>query len=60
MIDRISSWLCPTEQHRMRAREAGPRVRAARLVAAVACGIAILAIVPFRGWWILAVLPPPP
>ena len=40
----------------MRAREAGARVRAARLVAAVACGIAIFAIVPFQGWWILAFL----
>ena len=38
----------------MRSREASERVRAARLVAAVACGIAIFAIVPFRGWWILA------
>jgi 4-hydroxybenzoate polyprenyltransferase len=56
VIDRISAWLCPTEQHRVRAREAGPRVRTARTVAAVACGIALLAIVPFQGWWILLLL----
>ena len=52
-MDRISSWLCPTEHHRARALEAGERVRAARTVAAAACGIALVAIVPFQGWWIL-------
>jgi diguanylate cyclase (GGDEF)-like protein len=56
VIERISRWLCPTEQHRIRAREAGARVRAARSVAAGACGIAIFAIVPFQGWWILLLL----
>jgi diguanylate cyclase (GGDEF)-like protein len=53
VIEMISSWLCPTEQHRVRAREAGARVRTARSVAAAACGIALIAIVPFQGWWIL-------
>jgi diguanylate cyclase (GGDEF)-like protein len=56
MMDRISSWLCPTEQHRMRAREADQRVRAARTLAAAACAIALFAIVPFQGWWVLALL----
>jgi diguanylate cyclase (GGDEF)-like protein len=50
-MDRISAWLCPTEQHRVRAREAGARVKIARTVAAAACGIALVAIVPFEGWW---------
>jgi diguanylate cyclase (GGDEF)-like protein len=50
-MDRICAWLCPTEQHRVRAREAGARVRTARTVAAAACGIALVAIVPFEGWW---------
>jgi diguanylate cyclase (GGDEF)-like protein len=50
-MDRICAWLCPTEQHRVRAREAGERVRTARTVAAAACGIALVAIVPFEGWW---------
>jgi diguanylate cyclase (GGDEF)-like protein len=50
-MGRISAWLCPTEQHRVRAREAGARVKTARTVAAAACGIALVAIVPFEGWW---------
>ena len=50
-MHRISAWLCPTEQHRVRAREAGARVKTARTVAAAACGIALVAIVPFEGWW---------
>jgi diguanylate cyclase (GGDEF)-like protein len=56
VMDRLSSWLCPTDQHRARAREAGDRVRTARTVAALACGIALVAIVPFQGWWILVLL----
>ena len=55
-MDRISAWLCPTEQHRLRAREAGARVRSARTVAAAACGVALFAVVPFQGWWILLLL----
>lgn len=53
---KISSWLCPTEQHRARAREAGARVRSARTIAALACGIGLFAIVPFQGWWVLLLL----
>jgi diguanylate cyclase (GGDEF)-like protein len=56
VMDRISAWLCPTDQHRARAREAGARVRRARSVAALACGLALFAIVPFQGWWILGLL----
>jgi diguanylate cyclase (GGDEF)-like protein len=52
-MDRISSWLCPTEQHRARALEAGARVRTARTFAAIACAVGVVAIVPFQGWWIL-------
>ncbi len=55
-MEKISSWLCPTEHDRARAREAGARVRTARTVAGVACGIALIAIVPFQGWWILGLL----
>ncbi len=55
-MDKISAWLCPTEQHRLRAREAGARVRSARTVAAAACGVALFAVVPFQGWWILLLL----
>jgi diguanylate cyclase (GGDEF)-like protein len=55
MVNRISTWLCPTEHHRARAREADARVRTARLVAAAACGIGVVAIVPFMGVWTLLV-----
>jgi diguanylate cyclase (GGDEF)-like protein len=53
-MDRISAWLCPTEHHRARALEAGERVRTARTLAAVTCGISLVAIAPFRSWWVLA------
>jgi diguanylate cyclase (GGDEF)-like protein len=52
-MDRISSWLCPTEHHRARALEAGERVRAARTLAAITCGISLLATGPFLSWWFL-------
>ena len=52
-MDRLSSWLCPTDAHRSRAREAGARVRTARSIAAVACGISLVATAPFMSWWFL-------
>jgi diguanylate cyclase (GGDEF)-like protein len=52
-MDRISSWLCPTEHHRARALEAGERVRNARTLAAVTCGISLVATAPFVSWWFL-------
>jgi diguanylate cyclase (GGDEF)-like protein len=52
-MDRISSWLCPTEHHRARALEANARVRTARTMAGVTCGISLLAMAPFVGWWFL-------
>jgi diguanylate cyclase (GGDEF)-like protein len=52
-MDRICSWLCPTEEHRARALEAGDRVRAARTIAAVTCGISLVATAPFVSWWFL-------
>jgi diguanylate cyclase (GGDEF)-like protein len=52
-MDRISAWLCPTEQHRARALEAGDRVRTARTIAAIACGISLVVTAPFRSWWYL-------
>jgi diguanylate cyclase (GGDEF)-like protein len=53
VVDRISSWLCPTEEHRARALEAGDRVRAARTIAAITCGISLVATAPFVSWWFL-------
>jgi diguanylate cyclase (GGDEF)-like protein len=52
-MDRISSWLCPTEHHRARALEANSRVRTARTMAAATCGISMLVTAPFVGWWFL-------
>src|SRR3954469_25942021 len=52
-MDRISSWLCPTEAHRARALEANSRVRTARTMAAATCGLSLLAMAPFVGWWFL-------
>jgi diguanylate cyclase (GGDEF)-like protein len=52
-MDRISSWLCPTEHHRARALEAGARVRTARSIAALTCGISLVATAPFMSWWFL-------
>jgi diguanylate cyclase (GGDEF)-like protein len=52
-MDRISSWLCPTEDHRARALDAGERVRTARTVAAITCGISLVATAPFVSWWFL-------
>jgi diguanylate cyclase (GGDEF)-like protein len=53
VMDRISSWLCPTEAHRARALDAGERVKTARSIAAVACGISLVATAPFMSWWYL-------
>jgi diguanylate cyclase (GGDEF)-like protein len=53
MMHTISSWLCPTQHHRARALEAGDRVRMARSIAAVTCGITLVATAPFIGWWFL-------
>src|SRR5215210_2974080 len=52
-MDRISSWLCPTEDHRARALDAGERVRSARTIAAITCGISLVATAPFVSWWFL-------
>jgi diguanylate cyclase (GGDEF)-like protein len=46
------SWLCPTEHDRARALEAGERVRVARTIAAIACGVALLATTPWLGSWL--------
>lgn len=50
------SWLCPTEEDRARALEAGARVRLARTIAAAACAAALIALAPWVGWWSLILL----
>jgi len=57
-MDRISSWLCPTEHHRARALESGARVRTARTLAAGTCGLALVAVAPFVSWWFLVLFVP--
>jgi diguanylate cyclase (GGDEF)-like protein len=47
------SWLCPTELDRMRVVDANARVRTIRHVGAASIGIALLAAVPWVGWWTL-------
>jgi diguanylate cyclase (GGDEF)-like protein len=53
VVDRISSWLCPTEHHRARTLEAGERVRMARTIAGITCGISLVVTAPFVSWWFL-------
>lgn len=55
-MDPSGTWLCPTEEDRARALEAGDRVRMARTVAAVAVGVALLMSAPWVGWWTLPLL----
>ena len=52
------SWLCPTEQDRSRALEAGGRVRTARTIAAAACALTLIATAPWLGWGLLLLLSP--
>jgi diguanylate cyclase (GGDEF)-like protein len=52
-VTRISSWLCPTELDRARVLDNSTRVRRARTVAAGAIGIALVALLPWFGPWML-------
>jgi diguanylate cyclase (GGDEF)-like protein len=55
-MDSTGSWLCPTEEDRARALEAGDRVRRARTVAAAAIAVALVVCAPWVGWWTLPLL----
>lgn len=48
------SWLCPTELDRSRAVDANDRVRNIRLCGLAFVGAALLASVPWVGYWVLA------
>ncbi|HYY73565.1 MAG TPA: GGDEF domain-containing protein [Solirubrobacterales bacterium] len=50
----LRRWLCPTELDRARVIDNSRRVRRARLVGAAAIGIALIALMPWYGWWVLA------
>ena len=43
-------WLCPTEEHRSRMLDMGPRVVRARSIAAAAVGLGLLATIGETGW----------
>jgi diguanylate cyclase (GGDEF)-like protein len=57
-MDRLRNWLCPTPEHRVRVVEASARIRYARIVAAGAIGLGVLAGAPWNGWWTLALFVP--
>ena len=52
-MEAISTWLCPTEFDRARVLDNSTRVRRARRVAAAAIGVALIALLPWFGIWIL-------
>ena len=55
-------WLCPTKADRVRLTDMSPAVRRARLLAGVFCGVGVVALVPWLGWWpvvVFAVVPAP-
>jgi diguanylate cyclase (GGDEF)-like protein len=47
------SWLCPTEFDRSRAVDSNARVRTHRLLGVGAVGVALLAALPWVGYWVL-------
>ena len=51
----VGGWLCPTKVDLVRLVDMGPAVRRARLLAGALCGIGVAAMVPWLGWWPLAV-----
>src|ERR1700760_1802040 len=51
----VGGWLCPTKVDLTRLVDMSPAVRRARLLAGAFCGIGVAAMVPWLGWWPLAV-----
>jgi diguanylate cyclase (GGDEF)-like protein len=52
-VEAIYTWLCPTEFDRARVLDNSTRVRRARRVAAAAIGVALIALLPRFGPWML-------
>jgi len=52
-MERLGSFLCPTELDRARVAEAGARTRRARTVCAAVLGAALLLVTPWTGLWTL-------
>jgi diguanylate cyclase (GGDEF)-like protein len=51
----VGGWLCPTKVDLVRLVDMSPTVRRARILAGAFCGIGVAAMVPWLGWWPLAV-----
>jgi diguanylate cyclase (GGDEF)-like protein len=51
----VGGWLCPTKVDLVRLVDMSPAVRRARIFAGAFCGIGVLVMVPWLGWWPLAV-----
>lgn len=49
-------WLCPTEEHRARMLDMGPRVVRARTIALATVGVGTLALADHIRWWALPLL----
>lgn len=56
MEDRFEGgWLCPTKADRRRLTEMSPAVRRSRLLSGLFCGLGVVMLGPWIGWWPLAV-----
>ena len=56
MEDRFEGgWLCPTKADRRRLTEMSPAVRRSRLLSGLFCGLGVVVLGPWIGWWPLAV-----
>ena len=51
----VGGWLCPTKADLVRLTDMSPEVRRARLLAGLFCGLGVLFMIPWVGWWPLAV-----
>lgn len=47
-------WLCPAKPDRRRLTEMSPAVRRSRMLAGLFCGVGVVALGPWIGWWPLA------
>jgi diguanylate cyclase (GGDEF)-like protein len=55
-------WLCRSKVDRVRLVDMSPAVRRARLLAGLFCGLGVVALVPWLGWWpvvVFALVPAP-
>lgn len=53
--DYVGGWLCPTKADLVRLTDMSPEVRRTRLLAGLFCGLGVMTMVPWAGWWPVAV-----